>query len=215
MLRGVRRRWSERREAPLACLTFRVLAVSPYPEEPDDEQYSPSLIVESVPAPGAAVLDAASLAYGVLLFVEWSWRKLGDPALPLRLRALLPRLRLAVDLGKVGPEQYAAHRQGQRERFFHHREAATYLVELRRDDAGVYAAVESHVAKGDWTLASTLLEAATVAPYEALLRLAPPDQRALLAWLERAVACWLDQRDAGFPVLAWEPAALVAPESED
>ena len=203
MLRSVRRRWQGMRAEALACFTLRVVAVSPYPEEPEGvEGYTPTLLVDSAPEPGdeAAALEPGALAIGALLFVEWAQSRLGDATLPLRLRAVLPRLRIAGEEGRVGPDHYAAHRAGQRERYFHHREAATYAVALHRDADGLYVAVTSRVARGAWTEAATLLQAATLAPYEALLRLAPPDQRALLTWLERAVTRWLDGEDADFPV---------------
>lgn len=211
MLRGVRRRWRGRREEPLACFTVRVLAVSPYPEEPDDEHYYPTLLVETAPAPGDPALGPGQVAIGTLLFVAWAQGRVGSAELPVRLRAVLPRLRHAVEAGAVGPDRYAAHRATQRERYFHHREAATYAVELRRDEQGLYVAVGGHVAKGRWTPEAALLQAATMAPYEALLRLAAPDQAALLAWLERAVGHWLDRRAADFPVATWDPEAALTP----
>ncbi|HET8625965.1 MAG TPA: hypothetical protein VFL91_01000 [Thermomicrobiales bacterium] len=214
MLRGVRRRWRGRREEPLACFTVRVLAVSPYPEEPEDESYTPTLLVESAPDPGDPALGPGQVAVGALLFVAWAQRRLGTAELPLRLRAVLPRLRHAVEVGAVGPERYAAHRATQHERYFHQREAATYAVELRRDEDGLYVAVTTRVAKGRWTPEAAVLQAATMAPYEALLRLAAPEQRALLAWLERAVARWLDGHAPDFPVADWDPAAPLAPPGE-
>ena len=219
MLRTVRRRFKGMRGAPLACFTLRVVAVCPYPEEPEDDiGYEPSLIVDSTPEPddpAGAALAPGELAIGTLLFVEWAQARLGDATLPLRLRAVLPRLQLAVELGKVGPTHYHAHRAGQRERYFHHREAATYAVELHRDDDGLYVVVESRVVRGQWTESATLLEAATVAPYEALLRLDPPEQAALLAWLQRAVTRWLDTEKVAFPVRDWDPAHPLAPPSDE
>jgi hypothetical protein len=215
MLRGLRRRFSGTRGAPLASFTFRVVAVSPFPEEPeDDENYYPTLIVESAPAPGAPDLTPEGFAIGALLFVEWAYRRAEDTTLPLRLRALLPHLRQAVKHGRVGPEAFARHRATQQERYFHHREAASYEVTLHRDDAGLYLGVKRRVVDGKWTEAATLLEAATLAPYEALLRLDEPAALATLDWLTHAVERWLDEIEAGFPITEWDPAEPLAPPSE-
>ena len=212
MLRGLRRRFGPARGAPLATFVIRAVAVSPFEAEPeDDKEYRPALIVESAPEPGDPSFGPGAAAIGVLLFVEWAQAQLGDATLPLRLRALLPRLRAAVAAGRVGPEGYARHRATQRERYFNHREAAAYAVGLHRDEAGLYAVVGQRIARGRWTAEAALLEAATVAPYEALLRLDPPPALALLAWLERAVQRWLDEQDAGFPVTTWDPAEPPAP----
>lgn len=214
MLRDLRRRFSRARGEALAALELRVVAVSPFPEEPeDDEGYTPTLLVEARPDPGDPALEPVHFALATLLFVEWAQARLGNATLPVRLRALLPRLRVAVELGRVGPGQYARHRVNQRERYFHHREAAGYDVELHRDEDGLYVAVGRRVARGRWTARATVLEAATLAPYEALLRLAPPEQRAILAWLERAAARWLDGQAADFPLTGWDSArGLAAPD---
>jgi hypothetical protein len=215
MLRGLRRRLPGTRGTPLALLTFRVVAVSPFPEEPaDDEDYRPSLIVEAAPDPGAGGVTPAAFAIGALLFVEWAYDRLDDQTLPLRLRSLGPRLRLAVRQGLVGPERYAGHRAGQRERYFNHREAATFEVALHRDDDGLYPVVKRRVADGKWTEAAALLEAATLAPYEALLRLDPAAALALLAWLDLAAARWLAGHAAGFPVADGDPAGRLSPPAE-
>lgn len=187
--------------------TVRVLAVSPFEEEPGaNEGYLPSLIVESAPAPGEGELSPAGFAIGALLFTEWAVGQGGDGALATRLRAILPRLRVATRGGQLGPGRYAAHRAGQRERYFHPREAATYEVAIGRDDAGLYVLVKSRVAKGPWTAAATLLEAATLAPYEALLRTGREEGLATLGWLEVAVERWAAGYEAGFPVGAWDVA---------
>lgn len=213
MLRGMRRRFSQLRGEALAAFVVRVLAVSPYPEEPeDDENYRPSLIVQVEPAPPNP--PPGALAIGTLLFVEWAAARLADATLPARLRALLPRLWVAVEVGRVGPDQLAQHRRNQRERYFHHREAASYRVELRRDEVGLYVVVAGRVARGRWTEGAALLEAATVAPYEALLRLARPAQEALLAWQRRAAERWLQGAAADYPVAAWDPDAALAPPEE-
>src|SRR5690349_2692099 len=103
MLRGFKRRLHEARNTPLASFTLRVLAVSPYPEEPeDDKDYHPSLIVESSPAPDDPVLSTSAFAIGALLFVEWAYARQEDVTLTHRLRALLPRLRVAVRGGHLG-----------------------------------------------------------------------------------------------------------------
>lgn len=205
MLRGLRRHFGPGRGEPLARFALRAIAVSPTPEEPeDDEQYAPMLIVESAPEPEDPALGPGAFTIGALLFVEWAVARLGDTTLPERLRALLPRLRAAVETGRVGPERYGAHRAGQRERYFNHREAAVYDVSLHRDDAGLYVAVGQQIARGRWTAEATLLQAATVAPYEALLRLGAPEGLELLAWLDHATNRWLDDEDAGFPVAAWD-----------
>ena len=215
LLRAVRRRFKGMRGEPLATFTLRVVAASPFPDEPEeDKNYQPALLVESLPEPddpSGAAPGPGQLAIGALLFVEWAQGRLGDSTLPLRLRAVLPRLRLAVEAGTIGPAHYAAHRAGQRERYYHHREAATYAVELHLDDDGLYVAVESRVQRGRWTDEATLLDAATLAPYEALLRLDLPAQAALLAWLHRAVARWLDEEDPDFPVREWDPSRPLAP----
>ena len=104
MLRSVRRRWRGMRGEALACFTLRVVAVSPYPEEPEGvEGYTPTLLVDSAPEPGdeTAALEPGALAIGALLFVEWAQSRLGEATLPLRLRAVLPRLRIAVEEGRV------------------------------------------------------------------------------------------------------------------
>lgn len=207
MLRGLRRRLHGARAEPLARFSLRVLAVSPFAEEPGpDDGYLPSLIVDSTPAPGADGLPPAAFAIGALLFVEWAMgRQAGEePLLALRLRALLPRLRAAVRGGHLGPGRYAAHRAGQRERFFRHREAASYDVTILRDDSGLYPTVKSRPTKGPWTEAGTLLEAATLAPYEALLRTEREEGLALITWLDLAVERWLAGYEANFPVGAWD-----------
>lgn len=207
MLRGLRRRLHEARNEPLARYSLRVLAVSPFEEEPDlDDGYLPSLIVDSTPAPGEGDLSPTAFAIGALLFVDWAMaRQVGDePILALRLRALLPRLRVAVRGGHLGPGRYATHRAGQQERYFHHREASAYDVALLRDDTGLYLTVKGRLTKGSWTEADTLLEAATLAPYEALLRTEREEGLALIAWLNLAVEHWLAGYEAGFPVGAWE-----------
>ncbi len=215
MLRGLRRRFSGARGAPLAGFVIRVIAVSPFEEEPEDNKdYTPTLIVESGPAPGDPALGPGAVAIGTLLFVEWAQSRLGDATLPLRLRALLPRLRVGVESGRVGSHAYARHRANQRERFFNHREAAAYTVALHRDEAGLYVVVGQRIARGRWTADATLLEAATVAPYEATLRLDPPAALALLAWQGRAVRHWLDGEEADFPVTAWDPAEPPSPPRE-
>ncbi|HEY8602633.1 MAG TPA: hypothetical protein VIL85_29715, partial [Thermomicrobiales bacterium] len=104
----------------------------------------------------------------------------------------------------LGPARYAAHRAGQRERYFHHREAATYEVAIHRDELGLFVAVRERVAKGPWTAAATLLEAATLAPYEALLRLERDEALATLDWLAAGGEHWPRGRTAGFPVAEWE-----------
>jgi hypothetical protein len=205
MLRGFKRRLHEARNAPLAQFTLRVLAVSPYPEEPeDDENYQPSLIVESSPALDDPALTPTAFAIGALLFVEWAYARQEDVTLTQRLGALVPRLRVAVRGGHLGPARYATHRAGQQERYFHHREAATYEVAIHRDETGLFVAVRERVAKGRWTAAATLLEAATLAPYEALLRLEREEALATLAWLAAGGEHWPRGRMAGFPVTAWD-----------
>lgn len=203
MLRGLRRRINESRTAPHDLLTFRVQAVSPHPEEPkDDEDYRPPLIVSATPEPDAGITPER-FAIGALLFVEWADKRMNDRMLALRLQALLPRLRLAVRQGSVGPARYAAHRARQQERYFHHREAATYEAALHSEEIGLYLAVKRRVADGPWQADRTLLEAATLAPYEALLRLDAPQSAQLLAWLELATTAWLAGHDAAFPLVAW------------
>lgn len=212
MLRGLRRRLGAARGTPLARFTIRVLAVSPFPDEPiDEEDYFPSLIVETIPPPEADEIAPDAFAMGALLFVEWAYQRSEEVTLLVRLRALLPRLGVAVKVGRVGPAAYAAHRAGQRENFYHHREAATYDVALHRDDAGLYLNVKRRVADGRWTEAATLLEAATLAPYEALLRVDQPTATAMLAWLARAAERWYAENPADFPVAAWDPAGSLAP----
>lgn len=214
MLRGWRRRFRGTRGEPLTAFAIRVTAVSPYPEEPEGEEgYRPSLIVATTPEPGDPALTPRQLAVGTLLFADWAQGQLGDSALPLRLRAIIPRLQAAVRHGHLGPARYAAHRAGQRERYFHHRDAASYAVALHRDDEGLYVAVERRVAKGRWDEAATLLEAATVAPYEALLRLDADEGLALLDWLLLATGRWLAGEEAGFPVGAWSLDAPLPPPS--
>jgi len=204
MLRHLRRRFRGTRGEPLASFTLRVTAVSPYPEEPEDEEhYKPSLIVAATPEPGDPALTPTQLAIGTLLFVEWANAQNADGGLPTRLRAILPYLRPAVKHGRLGPERYAAHRAGQRENYFHHRDAASYDVALHRDDSGLYLAVERKIMKGRWSEETTLFEAATVAPYEALLRLDPTEGLALLAWLALAIDHWLAGEEAPFPVQSW------------
>jgi len=204
MLRHLRRRFRGTRGEPLASFTLRVTAVSPYPEEPEDEEhYKPSLIVAATPEPGDPALTPTQLAIGTLLFVEWANAQNADGGLPTRLRAILPYLRPSVKHGRLGPERYAAHRAGQRENYFHHRDAASYDVALHRDDSGLYLAVERKIMKGRWSEETTLFEAATVAPYEALLRLDPPEGLALLAWLTLAIDHWLAGEEAPFPVQSW------------
>jgi hypothetical protein len=217
MLRGFRRRLHEARNEPLARFSLRVLAVSPFEEEPEpDSDYLPSLIVESSPAPGEGDLPPAAFAIGALLFVEWVTRREAsdEPILPIRLRALLPRLRVAVRGGHLGPGRYAAHRAGQQERYFHHREAAVFDLALLRDDTGLYLSVKSRIVKGPWTEASALLEAATLAPYETLLRAERDEALATLAWLDLAVKQWLRGYEAGFPVAAWDMARPLQPPGE-
>ena len=209
MLRHFRRRFRGTRGEALAAFTLQVTAVSPYPEEPVDlEEYRPSLIVAANPEPDDPSLTPQHLAVGALLFLEWAQAQRGDAALPTRVGALLPHLRPAVKYGHLGPQRYAAHRAGQRGRFFHHRDAASYGVALHRDEAGLYVAVERRMLKGRWDAESTLLEAATVAPYEALLRLDTADGLILLDWIALACERWLAGEEAGFPVEEW---ALDAP----
>jgi hypothetical protein len=211
MLRGLRRHFRGARGEILGQLIIRVLAVSPFPEEPEgDESYTPTLIVEASPDPGDPALRPAQLAIGTLLFVEWAQARLGA-AVPQQLQALLPRLRLAVVQGRLGPEAYQRHRAAQRERYFNHREAATFTIVLRQDERGVLVAVERHLTKGRWTAASVTRTAATVAPYEALLRLDTAGALVVLAWLERASARWLAGQSADFPVAAWAAADPLPP----
>ena len=204
MLRHWRRRFRGTRGEAWASFALRVTAVSPYPEEPDDgEGYRPSLIVASTPEPDDTALTPQQLAIGSLLFVEWAQAQQADAALPARLQAIIGRLRPAVKHGQLGPGRYAAHRAGQRERYFHHRDAATYAATLHRDDDGLFIAVDRRVAKGRWDEAATRLEAATLAPYEALLRLAPEEGAILLDWLAVATERWLAGEEAGFPTMEW------------
>lgn len=201
----------ERREPAIASIEARVIAASPFPEEPDDPHYRPSLLVQVGPAQEEPLPGAAALGYATLLFVDWARQSLADPELVLRLRALLPRLRLAVKLGKVGPAALDEHRRGQQERYFHHRDAASYRIELRDDRRDLYVAVKSQPRRGTWTPASTLLAAGTVAPFEALQRLERADQLALLAWLGLAVDHWCDERAAPFPRDRWKAEGPFAP----
>ena len=204
MLRHLRRRFRGTRGEPLASFALRVTAVSPFPEEPNDEdQYRPSLIVAATPEPVDPALTPTHLAIGSLLFVEWAHAQRDDAALPARLRAIIPHLSPAVKHGRLGPDRYAAHRAGQRDNYYHHRSAAIYDVALHRDDSGLYVAVDRRVLKGRWDDDATLLEAATVAPYEALLRLAPDEGLALLDWLTLATERWLAGEEADFPVQSW------------
>jgi hypothetical protein len=216
MLRGLRRRINETRTAPRDLLTFRVQAVSVHPEEPkDDEDYRPPLIISATPEPEAGI-DPERFAIGALLFVEWADERLNDRMLALRLQALLPRLRLAVRQGLVGPARYAEHRVRQQERYYLHREAATYEAALHSEEAGLYIAVKRRVIDGPWEADKTLLEAATLAPYEALLRLETAQSAELLAWLERATTAWLAGHEAAFPLTAWaETGRLGEPERDD
>jgi hypothetical protein len=204
MLRHFRRRFRGTRGEALAAFTLRVTAVSPYPEEPVDlEEYKPSLIVAAHPEPDDPTLTPQQLAIGALLFLEWAQDQRGDAALPTRVGALLPHLRPAVKYGHLGPQRYAAHRVGQQERFFHHRDAASYGVALHSDEAGLYVAVERRMLKGRWDEDSTLLEAATISPYEALLRLDTADGLILLDWVALACERWLAGEGSGFPVEQW------------
>ncbi len=204
MLRHLRRRFRGTRGESLVSFAIRVTAVSPYPEEPEDEDhYTPSLIVATTPEPAEPTPTPSQLAIGTLLFVEWAYQQRPDGALPIRLRAILPHLRPAVKYGRLGPERYAAHRTGQRENYFHHRDAATYEISLHRDDVGLYIAVDRKIMKGRWSEETTLFEAATVAPYEVLLRLSPSEGQALLDWLTLAIDRWLAGEEADFPVQTW------------
>ena len=208
VLRGLRRRFSGARGELLGQLVIRVLAVSPFPEEPaGDETYTPTLIVAASPDPGDPALSPARVAIGTLLFVEWAQARLDDTSVPQRLQILLPRLRLAVTQGRLGPAAYQRHRAAQRERYFNHREAATFTIALRQDERGIFAEVERHLAKGRWTEATATREAATVAPYEALLRLDTPEALTLLAWLEHASDRWLAGQSADFPIATWASAS--------
>ena len=143
------------------------------------------------------------MAIGSLLFVEWANAQRSDNALAVRLGAIIPHLHRAVKHGHLGPDRYAAHRVGQRDNYYHHRDAATYELALHRDDDGLYVAVERRVLKGRWDDDATLFEAATVAPYEALLRLDAPDGPILLDWLALAIDRWLVAEEARFPVQSW------------
>jgi hypothetical protein len=204
MLRHLRRRFRSTRGEPLVSFALRVTAVSPYPEEPlDEEHYRPSLIVAATPEPGDPGLTPAQLAIGSLLFVEWARAQRPDNALAVRLRAIIQHLYPAVRHGRLGPERHAAHRAGQRDNYYHHRDAATYDVALHRDDDGLYLAVERRIMKGRWDDDATLFEAATVAPYEALLRLPPDEGIILLDWLSLAIERWLAGEEAGFPLQSW------------
>ena len=215
MLRQLRRRYQGLRGAPLAQFSITVTAVSPYPEEPEDnEAYRPSLIVAAEPGDDAAAPAPGTLMVATLLFVEWAQHQLGTETLPARLRALVPRLRLTVEGGRAGPAQRERHRAAQRERYFHHREAAVYAITLHRDDAGLFVAVKARVQSGRWSGEATLLEAATLAPYEALLRLEAEAGLSLLAWLARAVEAWRAGTRADFPVATWDLAAPLAPPAE-
>lgn len=211
VLRGLRRRFSGARGESLGQLVIRVLAVSPFPDEPaGDETYTPTLIVESSPDPGDPALSPSQVAIGTLLFVEWAQTRLDDTSVPERLQLLLPRLRLAVTQGRLGPAAYRRHRATQSERYFNHREAATFTIALRQDEHGLFVAVERHLAKGRWTETTVTREAATVAPYEALLRLDASEALTLLAWLEHANGRWLAGQPADFPVGAWASASSLA-----
>jgi len=215
MLRGLRRRINESRTAPRDLLTFRVQAVSVHPEEPeDDEDYRPPLLVSATPEPDAGI-SPELFAIGALLFVEWADTRLDDRMLALRLQALSPRLRLAVRQGLVGPARYAEHRARQQERYYLHREAATYEAALHSEEIGLYLAVKRRVVDGPWQADKTLLEAATLAPYEALLRLDAAASAQLLAWLERATAAWLAERDAAFPLVAWAETGRLGEPGDD
>lgn len=212
MLRDLRRRFGTSRGAPLASFALRVLAVSPFPDEPtDDKDYHPTLIVTSIPEPDAGAAGGGAFVLGALLFADWAQGRLGEATLPLRLRALVPRLRVAVRGGRLGPEGYARHRAAQAERYFHQREAATFDLALHRDADGLYLAVKRRVADGRWTEEAALLEAATLAPYEALLRLDPAAALAALDWLDWAVERWLAELPADFPVDRWDPAVSLTP----
>ena len=212
VLRGLRRRFSGARGELLGQLVIRVLAVSPFPEEPaGDETYTPTLIVETSPEPGDPALPPARLAIGTLLFIEWAQARLDDTSVPQQIQALLPRLRLAVTQGRLGPTAYQRHRAAQHERYFNHREAATFTIALRQDEHDLFVDIERHLAKGRWTETTAMRQAATVAPYEALLRLDAPDALALLAWLERASDHWLVGRSAGFPIATWATVESLPP----
>ncbi len=215
MLRGLRRRINESRTAPRDLLTFRVQAVSAHPEEPeDDEEYRPPLIVSATPEPEAGTTPE-QFAIGALLFVEWADERLHDRMLALRLQALLPRLHLAIRQGLVGPARYAEHRARQQERYYLHRDAAIYEAALHSEETGLYLAVKRRVIDGPWEADRTLLEAATLAPYEALLRLDAAQSTQLLAWLERATTAWLAQHEAAFPLVTWaETGQLGAPDGD-
>ncbi len=203
MLRGLRRRINESRAAPRDLLTFRVQAVSTHPEEPEaDEDYRPPLIVSATPEPDAGTTPE-QFAIGVLLFVEWADERLDDRMLALRLQALLPRLRLAIRGGLVGPTRYAEHRARQQERYYLHRDAAIYEAALRSEETGLYLTVKQRVINGPWQADKTLLEAATLAPYEALLRLDATQSGQLLNWLEAATTAWLVGHEAAFPIVRW------------
>lgn len=203
MLRGLRRRIRESRTAPLDRLTFQVQAVSTHPAEPDEnEDYHPPLIVSATPEPNTTTTPE-HFAIGSLLFVEWAYVQLEDQLLAQRLNALLPRLRLALRQGLVGPARYSEHRARQQDRYYHHREAAAYEVALHRAEGNLYIAVKHRVTDGKWQAETTLLEAATVAPYEALLRLESEGGAQLLAWLAHATDAWLNGRDAAFPIKSW------------
>ncbi len=212
MLRGIRRRFGTARGTPLALFTLHVLAVSPFPEEPtDNNDYRPTLIVTSSPAPEAGEIAPEAFARGVLLFTVWAYARLEETTLPLRLQALLPRLRIAVRGGRVGPAHHARHRATQAERYFHQREAAAYTVALHRDADGLFVAVKRRVADGKWTEGATLLEVATLAPYEALLRLEAPAALATLDWYDWVVERWLAGAEADLPVGDWDLAAPLSP----
>ncbi len=217
ILRGLRRRLQAMPTAPTGVpvgqLTLRVLAVSPFEEEPDvRDGYQPSLIVESDQVPGAAGFAPDTLAIATLLLLEWATQrqKLAPVFVP-RLAQLLPRLQLAVRGGHLGPARYAAHRAGQQERYFHHREAATYEVTLLRDDQSMAVTVREQVSRGPWEGDATLLTAVTMAPYELLLHL---EREAGLAWLTTlaaAVARWEQGERADFPLATWAAQAAALP----
>ena len=215
MLRGLRRRINESRSTPRDLITFRVQAVSIHPEEPEnDEEYRPPLIVSATPEPDAGT-SPEGFAIGALLFVEWADARLNDRMLLLRLQALIPRLRLAIKQGLVGPARYAEHRARQRERYYLHRDAAIYETALYSEETGLYLAVKRRVVDGPWVGDKTLFEAATLAPYEALLRLDPAASAQLLAWLEYATTAWLARQEAAFPLVRWAETGLLGEPETD
>lgn len=204
MFRGLRRRLAGERAEPLTRLQFQVLAVSPFEEEPDPQDgYQPLLLVQSDQVPGDATLAPDLLQIGSLLFVEWAVQRRDQPLLVPRLVHLVPRLRLAVRGGQLGPGRYAAHRERQQYAYFHHRPAATYSIGLLREPTGVAVTVQEQVQKGLWTAAATTQEAATLAPYETLLHLEPAAGLAYLDTLAAAVAQWEQHQPAHWPQDAW------------